>query len=101
MAVSENDAVFKCLIPPQPPNREGFLEAFKALLGNPELMAGGGMLAFGSRHVYPIDDSLKYVYDVLKGSDAVVYQVCVRSGLTHNYTCTTNRKTQTHRHLKA
>ncbi|KAI0283591.1 hypothetical protein BGY98DRAFT_1174103 [Russula aff. rugulosa BPL654] len=27
-----------------------------------------------TRHVYPIKKSLKHVYDVLKGSDAVVYQ---------------------------
>ena len=72
--VSENDAASEPLIPPQLPNREGFLEAFKALLENPEFMADGGTLAFGLRHVYPIDKSLKHVYKVLKGSDAVVYQ---------------------------
>ncbi|KAI0277142.1 hypothetical protein BGY98DRAFT_1107893 [Russula aff. rugulosa BPL654] len=62
------------LIPPQLPSQEGFREAFSALLGNPEFMADGGTLAFGLRHVYPIKESLKHVYDVLKGSDAVVYQ---------------------------
>jgi hypothetical protein len=72
--VSENDAVSKHLIPPQPPNQERFREAFNALLGNPEFMADGGTLAFGLRHVYPIKKSLKHVYDVLKGNDAVVYQ---------------------------
>jgi hypothetical protein len=72
--VSENDAVSKHLIPPQLPNQEGFREAFGALLGNPEFKADGGTLAFGLRHVYPIKKSLKHVYDVLKGSDAVVYQ---------------------------
>jgi hypothetical protein len=72
--VSENDAVSKHLILPQPPNQEGFCEAFKALLGNPEFMADGGTLGFGLRHVYPIKKSLKHVYNVLKGSDAVVYQ---------------------------
>jgi hypothetical protein len=72
--VSENDAVSEHLIPPQPPNQEGFREAFKALLGNPEFMADGGTLGFGLRHVYPIKESLKHVYNVLKGSDAVVYQ---------------------------
>ena len=37
-------------------------------------MAYGGTLAFGLRHVYPIERDLKHVHDVLKGSDAVVYQ---------------------------
>jgi hypothetical protein len=69
-----NDVVSEHLIPPQPPNQEGFLEAFKALLGNPEFMADGGTLGFGLRHVYPIKESLNHVYNVLKGSDAVVYQ---------------------------
>jgi hypothetical protein len=73
-AAFENDAVSEHLIPPQPPNQEGFREAFKALLGNPEFMADGGTLGFGLRHVYPIKASLKHVYNVLKGSDAVVYQ---------------------------
>ena len=72
--VSENDAVSKHLIPPKLPNQEGFREAFSALLGNPELMADGSTPAFGLRHVYPIKESLKHVYDVLKGSDAVAYQ---------------------------
>jgi len=74
--VSENDAVSERLIPPQPPNQEGFREAFNGLLGNPEFMADGGTLGFGLRHVYPIKESLslKHVYNVLKGSDAVVYQ---------------------------
>ncbi len=72
--VSENDAASEHLIPPRLPNREGFSEAFKALLENPEFMADGGTLAFGLRHVYPIDNSLEHVYNVLKGSDAAVYQ---------------------------
>jgi hypothetical protein len=72
--VSENDAVSEHLIPPQPPNQEGFREAFKALLENPEFMADGGTLGFGLRHVYPIKESLNHVYNVLKGSDVVVYQ---------------------------
>jgi hypothetical protein len=72
--VSESDAISKDLIPPQPPNQEGFRETLEALLGNPEFMADGGALAFGLRHVYPIKESLEHVYNVLKGSDAVVYQ---------------------------
>ena len=73
LPVSEKDASSKHLIPPKIPNQEGFSEAFKALLEDPEFMANGGTLAFGLRHVYPIKESLKHVYDVLKGSDAVVY----------------------------
>jgi hypothetical protein len=72
--VSENDVISEHLVPPELPNQEGFSEAFKTLLGNPEFMAEGGTLAFGLRHVYPIEKSLDHVYDVLKGSDAVVYQ---------------------------
>jgi hypothetical protein len=62
-------------IPQQLP-LQGFNEAFKALLENPEFMADGGTLAFGLRHVYLIDNlkSLKHGYNVLKGSEAVVYQ---------------------------
>jgi hypothetical protein len=38
-------------------------------------MADGGMLAFGLRHGYLIESrGLGHIYDVLKGSDAVVYQ---------------------------
>ena len=37
-------------------------------------MADGGTLAFGLRHVYPIEESLEHVHNILKGSDAVVYQ---------------------------
>ena len=72
--VSENDAVSEHLTLPQTPNQEGFREAFKSLLGNPEFMADGGTLGFGLRHVYPIKESLNHVYDILKGSDAVLYQ---------------------------
>jgi hypothetical protein len=55
-------------------NEGAFREAFEALLENPEFLADGGTLAFGLRHVYPIEDSLEHVHSVLKGSDAVVYQ---------------------------
>jgi hypothetical protein len=37
-------------------------------------MAEGGTLAFGLRHVYPIEHDLKRIHSVLKGSDAVVHQ---------------------------
>ncbi|KAF8504387.1 hypothetical protein F5888DRAFT_1655292 [Russula emetica] len=76
--VSGKDAVSKHLIPPKPPNQDGFREAFKALLENPEFMAEGGTLAFGLRHGYPIKYDLKPIYNILKRSDAVVYQ-CVRA----------------------
>jgi hypothetical protein len=56
-------------------NKGAFREAFTALLENPEFLADGGTLAFGLRHVYPINYRLKGIYSVLKGSDAVVYQV--------------------------
>jgi hypothetical protein len=73
--VSEKDAVSEHLIPPKPPNQDGFREAFKALLENPEFMAEGGTLAFGLRHGYPIEKiGLRGVCNILKGSDAVVYQ---------------------------
>src|SRR6266436_10216456 len=54
-------------------NEGAFREAFNSLLANPEFLGDGGTLTFGLRHVYPIKDSLKHVYSVLKGSDAVVY----------------------------
>ena len=72
--VSENDAVSEHFIPPQPPNQQRFRETFEALLGDREFMADGGTLGFGQSHVYPIKDSLEHVYNVLKGSDAVIYQ---------------------------
>jgi hypothetical protein len=71
--VDPNDA--EHLIPPQSPNEGPFREAFLALLEDPEFLADGGTLAFGLRHVYPIKTYLKHVYSILKGSDAVVYQV--------------------------
>jgi hypothetical protein len=37
-------------------------------------MADGGTLVFGPRHIYTIKYNLEGVQDVLKGSDALVYQ---------------------------
>jgi hypothetical protein len=72
--VSENDAVSKRLNPLKPTNESLFREAFTTLLENPEFLADGGGLAFGLRHVYPINEDIKHVYSILKASDAVVYQ---------------------------
>jgi hypothetical protein len=69
--VSANDTH---LTHPQPENEGAFPEVFKGLLEDPEFLPDGGTLAFGLRHVYPIENDLKHVYNVLKGSDAVVYQ---------------------------
>jgi hypothetical protein len=78
--VSPNDAVSEHLISPRPPNQVRFREAFAALLENPEFLADGGTLAFGLRHVYPIKNDLNHVYEILKGSDAVVYQSVLALG---------------------
>jgi hypothetical protein len=76
--VPGKDVSPELLNPPNPPNQDGFRKAFNALLENPEFMAEGGTLAFGLRHSYPFKYDLKSIYDVLKGSDTVVYQ-CARA----------------------
>ena len=78
--VTPNDAVSEHLISPRLPNQARFCDAFTALLGNPEFLADGGTLAFGLRHVYPIKDDLNHVYNILKGSDAAVYQSVLALG---------------------
>jgi hypothetical protein len=79
--VSKNDTVsaqpseyLPQSIPLRPENEGAFRDAFTALLGDPELLANGGILGFGLRHGYPIENDIKHVYSVLKGSDVVVYQ---------------------------
>ncbi len=76
--VSANDTVSEHISPPLTralaSNEHSFRAALSSLLANPEFLGDGGTLAFGLRHIYPIKDSLKHVYSVLKGSDAVVYQ---------------------------
>jgi hypothetical protein len=67
-------SVSQPLLSTQAANERTFHETFEALLQNPEFLADGGTLAFGLRHVYPIEDSLEHLYGVLKGSDAVVYR---------------------------
>ena len=71
--VSKKDAVSRHFTSPKPTNQDEFREAFEALLENPEFMADGGTIAFGLRHSYPIQNGFEPVYDVLKGSDTVVY----------------------------
>jgi hypothetical protein len=43
---------------------------------NPQLLPDGSMLGFGLQHVYQVEggQGLKHVYDLLKRSDAIVYQ---------------------------
>jgi hypothetical protein len=74
--VSANDIVSEHLSLPltRASNEDAFREAFNSLLANPKFLGDGGTLAFGLRHVYPIKNSLKHVYNALKESDAVVYQ---------------------------
>jgi hypothetical protein len=78
-------------------NESTFRRSFQSLLENPEFLASGGTLAFGLRHVYPINDGdresydfhthtrrravqwddsspLEPLYGALKGSDAVIYE---------------------------
>ena len=47
--VSAKDAASGRLIPHKPPNQDGFREAFKALLENPEFMAEGGTARLSSQ----------------------------------------------------
>ena len=75
---SSKDPVSEHLSLPRTANENAFREAFQGLLENPEFLPQGGTLAFGLRHVYPIDPlnrrPLEHIYGALKGSDAVVYQ---------------------------
>jgi hypothetical protein len=75
-SVSERDLTSKIPVLPKPPNQAVFREAFNALLGHPEFMAGGGILAFGLRNRYPIKrmTRLRDILKILDGSDAVVYR---------------------------
>jgi len=55
-------------------HERAFRENFEALLENPEFLPDGGTLGFGLRHIYPIEYGIKHIYDLLKGSDSVVYR---------------------------
>ncbi|KAI0258970.1 hypothetical protein BC834DRAFT_974667 [Gloeopeniophorella convolvens] len=59
----------------EPPNERRFRKAFQKLLDDPEFLPDGGTLGFGLRHAYQVEDDLKHVYSLLKGSDAVAYNV--------------------------
>ncbi|KAH9956379.1 hypothetical protein BGW80DRAFT_1388114 [Lactifluus volemus] len=59
---------------PQEEMEKSFRSRFEALLENPEFLPDGGTLGFGLRHVYQVKDTLKHVYNILKGNDATVYQ---------------------------
>lgn len=78
--VSLNDAVSERFVSPRLPIQVHFRDAFAALLGNPEFMADDGTLASGLPHVYPIKKDLNYVYKILKGGDAMVYQSVLALG---------------------
>ncbi|KAI0048443.1 hypothetical protein FA95DRAFT_1557942 [Auriscalpium vulgare] len=76
-------------IPPvvPPVGEASFRTALEALLADPNFLKYGGKLGFGLRHVYPVHQrvltgstwkqgSLKHVYKLLKGPDALVHRVC-------------------------
>ncbi|KAI0293872.1 hypothetical protein B0F90DRAFT_1821766 [Multifurca ochricompacta] len=53
-----------------------FWATLESFLEDPEFLEYGGTLGFGLRHVYPVsnDRLIDYVYDLLKGSDVVIYE---------------------------
>ena len=63
-------------------NEQRFRSAFQALLENPKFLPDGGMLGFGMRHIYQLEDGqgLEHVYSLLKGSDATVYRAARAHG---------------------
>jgi hypothetical protein len=71
--VSTKDQQSSEFIPPLA-NERAFHDAFAALLESREFLADGGTLGFGLANGYSIGKKFKHVYDVLKGSDAVVYR---------------------------
>ncbi len=78
--LSSKEPVLEHLSLPPMGNENAFREAFQGLLKNPDFLSYGGALAFGLRHVYPIENDpgdrspLEHIYGALKGSDAIVYQ---------------------------
>lgn len=62
--------------------------AFGSVLKDPDFFPDGGLLGFGLRRQYPIDqqkyDPLKKLYRHLKGSDALLLQICREFSLEAN-----------------
>lgn len=60
-----------------------FKAALSELLEDPNVLPDGGNLGFGLRHEYPVNTKtdLKNLIRCLKGSDAVIYKVCVQLSL--------------------
>ncbi|KAI0248327.1 hypothetical protein BJV78DRAFT_1237563, partial [Lactifluus subvellereus] len=71
---SAKDLVIEPPSAPQDESERMFRSASETLLKNPEFLPDGGTLGFGLRHVYQVEDTLKHVYSLLKGSDVAVYQ---------------------------
>ncbi|KAI0262429.1 hypothetical protein BC834DRAFT_387863 [Gloeopeniophorella convolvens] len=68
--------------PPKPVNEHDFRVAFETLLTDPNFLPDGGTLGFGLQHAYQIEDDLKHVYGLLKGTDAVIHRVARALGET-------------------
>lgn len=70
------------LATPPSSNRLLFKSAFEHVLKDPTFLPEGGYLGFGLRHVYPLErkpkktDTLDYLKNCLKGSDANLIAVC-------------------------
>jgi hypothetical protein len=61
-----------------------FYNALSSALQDPDFLSEGGLLGFGLNFMYPIDPSTTYLATLerdLKGSDAMIKQVCERLGL--------------------
>jgi hypothetical protein len=66
------------------PIESTFCNALSSALRDPNFLSEGGLLGFGLNFMYPIDPSTTYLATLerdLKGSDAVIKQVCERLGL--------------------
>ncbi|KZT01145.1 uncharacterized protein LAESUDRAFT_492397 [Laetiporus sulphureus 93-53] len=70
-------------------NRDTFRDVFKTLLADPTFMPKGGLIGFGLRHQYPFmlnePLNLQAFAKRLKGSDAVVVDVCKELGLNASF----------------
>ncbi|KAI0300616.1 hypothetical protein B0F90DRAFT_1810294 [Multifurca ochricompacta] len=70
------DSTLQDSYPPLATNERAFRETLEGLLENPEFLADGGTLGFSLRNIYPVLNArfIDYVYDLLKRSDAVIYE---------------------------